>query len=136
MSDEKKDTGWITTIIGLIIAVITGGIALFSAWKTGRENAKLKHEHDLAEEQRRQALVDASVAAHETVKQEALTRAAEHEDRIWELRTQMAATDAQRAEALKKIESITSWDNITIKRENVSTPTASDDTVANPSDQS
>lgn len=127
--DEKA--GWISTLVALVVALVMGAIAVFAAWKSGREAAKLRHERDVEEEKKHQAQLDSQLDSLDVRRTTSTARAAEASARLEELRAQIALVEARRQSALSQIDQITSWESFRTKRGHV-TPNP----PANPYDNS
>lgn len=129
---ENKDNSaaWWSSLIGLVIALIMGSLALYSAWKSGKEVAKLRHEHDVEMAKRERALVFAQIAVEQADRDRATAQATEHESNVWDLRAQIAANEAEHSVAISKIENLTSWQSFRVKRVNETASSLPTDSVS------
>ncbi len=120
MSDQTDSqqnvTNLVATLTSLVLALIVGAVALYSAWKAGKEKAKLLHERDVESERQVQAVTDANEQEGVELVIEAMERVEAHEARIETLNAGIAAAEAQHATAVAKITSLTSWDSFQVVR--------------------
>lgn len=133
---REETAGWISTLVTLVVALVMGAIAVYAAWKSGKEVARLRHEKDVEEENRREAELHSATQGLQEERLLALRKAAEHRARVDQLNGQIAVVEAQRQSRLAQIDQITSWESFKLKREYVTpTPPANpyDDSVDNSS---
>jgi len=112
-SKEKgKSWGWVVGLITAVLAFIGLAFAAWSAWKKGREIAKLKHKIDVDEEKKIQAGVDAAVADNDEKQNKLLEKANELEHKIDESKLAIIRLEEERKSIHKKIDKITSWEDV------------------------
>jgi septal ring factor EnvC (AmiA/AmiB activator) len=87
-----KPWSWIAGLVVAAIAMLTIGIMYWRAWRQGKELAKLKHERDVAEQNKARAEVEDRVARNEEEAKKLLEEAAAADKRA-------AAIDAKLKEA-------------------------------------
>ena len=107
-----KSWGWITGLAAAVVVFIALAYAAYTAWKKGREIAKLKHKIDVDEEKKIQAESDAKLASVrmdiEHHKAEAITL----KDRIAVDKVQIKKLEEERKALNAKIDKITSWEDV------------------------
>jgi uncharacterized membrane protein YhiD involved in acid resistance len=112
---EKEEVGaggWIGALIAAILVMIAAAIFGFIAWSKGKELAKLKHEKAVSEEQEHQANVDSVIAVNEDIRRKALVKAAAAREKTKELEKARVKVEEDHREARKRIDEITSWDDV------------------------
>jgi hypothetical protein len=64
-SKRKSPWKWVTGLLVGAVALFTIGFMYWRAWKQGRELAKLKHQRDVADEEKKQAKITEAMAAND-----------------------------------------------------------------------
>ena len=126
---QTNQSNWIVSIVSLVSALIVGAIAIYFAWKAGKEKAKLLHDQDVAVEQQRQADMEAITAEKDEVAANALAQAQKLQENIDALQEKIHAEDLKRDQALDRINAITSWSSFVVRRDS-----ADPNTHSNPID--
>jgi len=107
-----KSYGW---LIGLIISlVVFVGLAIvaFQAWKKGREIAKLKHQIDVAEENKKKAELETALAESEEKQKKLQETATKITDNINNMKKEIAGLEKERLKKNEDIKRITSWEDV------------------------
>jgi hypothetical protein len=108
---DGKPWGWVMTAIAAITAFVVMALAAYDAWRKGAEIARLKHEIDLAAEQKKQAEVDL-VTTHESLKISAqLSFIAVIDKQIANTKKEIDQIERDRLILIDKIDKVNSWNN-------------------------
>lgn len=113
---QQNVTNIVATLTSLVLALIVGAIALYAAWKAGKEKARLLHEQDVEAERLVQAQVDASDLEGAAQVMDAMARAEASEARIEAIKAEIETQNRDHAVAMEKISSLTSWDSFRVVR--------------------
>lgn len=108
----SKHWGWILGIIVAVSVFVALAIAAYSAWKKGKEVAKLKHQIDVDKEKREQAKADAAVAKNEDERKKLEKEVEVILERIESNDLKIDKLKEGRDKRLKEINEVTSWDDL------------------------
>jgi len=108
-----KGNKWIATLVGGLLVIVIISILGFRAWRQGKKLAKLLHERDQVHEDAHQAALDAIMATGDTEIEEAAQTASQLRKRLRDLEFERARIKQEHHDTVNKIQSITSWDDIT-----------------------
>jgi septal ring factor EnvC (AmiA/AmiB activator) len=109
---EGKPWGWIVALIASIIVFVSLAIAAYTAWKKGREIAKLKHKIDVDEEKKKQAEADAKLKKQSLARAELEAKALELGTSIEVAKSDIKNLEEERKKLNRKIDRITSWEDL------------------------
>jgi len=109
---EGKSWGWVMGLIMAVIVFIALAYAAYTAWKKGKEIAKLKHKIDVDEELKKQAEADAKIERNKVEVAGLQVEAARLENLIEESKKQIEKLEVERKAEHAKIDKITSWEDV------------------------
>jgi septal ring factor EnvC (AmiA/AmiB activator) len=109
---QGKPWSWAMALIAAVIVCIALAYAAYVAWKKGREIAKLKHKIDVDEEKKKAAEADAKIEKNKVKAAELEVEAARLTNLINEGKKQIKETEEERKKLHKKIDTITSWEDL------------------------
>lgn len=115
VKDDKLD--WLKGLLTSLVVILVVAAFAYSAWKAGKERAKLLHQRDVEKEKAHQALIDAELAESEQ-RYEELLDARRHiigQIALIELKVEELTKDYN--EARSKLNSITDWSDLGIHDE-------------------
>lgn len=104
--------GWIFALISSVIVFIILAIAAYSAWKKGKEVAKLKHRIDVAEEEKKQLEVERVISSEK--KEVALLekRISDKQNNIGKIKQSIETIETSRKNINDRIDKITKWEDV------------------------
>lgn len=109
---KGKPWGWVMGLLAAVVVFIALAFAAYTAWKKGREIAKLKHKIDVDEEEKKQAEADAAIATVSTEVNSLKAKAVRLDIEINDAKAEIKTLEEARVLANKKIDSITSWEDV------------------------
>jgi hypothetical protein len=109
---EGKSWGWVGGLAMAVIVFFALAYAAYTAWKKGKEIARLKHKIDVNEEKKKAAEVDSKVEKNRVKSAELEVEAARLENLIGEGKRQIKKLEAERKAAHNQIDAVTSWEDV------------------------
>lgn len=109
---EGNSWGWVIGLIMAIIVFFALAYAAYTAWKKGREIAKLKHKIDVDEEKKKQAQANAKIEKNSLEAANLEKVSNDLQVTIDKLKDQIKKTEAERKKLNNKINTITSWEDV------------------------
>lgn len=111
-SSPSKPWGWVTGIVVAIVVLFGLASIAWYLWKKGREIAKLKHREDVLKEKKHQIKIDESLATEAAKQEKIIDDIIKAEEDIKKVKQRIHHLEQQRREAHKKIDVITSWEDL------------------------
>lgn len=111
-SNSSSPWGWVLGLLASALVFLALAFVAWEAWKKGKEIAKLKHQVDVDEEQKRQAEINAKLTSLEDNRKKLEQEAATLADRVKDAKEDIATLEAERQLAHKKIDLVTSWEDV------------------------
>jgi Na+-transporting methylmalonyl-CoA/oxaloacetate decarboxylase gamma subunit len=108
----SKPWGWVVGLVMAVLVFLALAFAAWSAWKKGREIAKLKHKIDVDEEKKKQARVDEQIATNEERRRVLAAEATILESEIADSKNKIKQLEKERIAANAKIDAVTSWEDV------------------------
>jgi hypothetical protein len=109
---SSKPWGWVVGLILAVLVFIALAFAAWSAWKKGREIAKLKHKIDVDEEKKIQAETELKIALDEDLRKELEKEAIALKVTIDSDKKKIHRLEKERKAAHEKIDAVTSWEDV------------------------
>jgi len=115
--EESKASGkswsWLIGLLAAVVVFIALAYAAYTAWKKGREIAKLKHKIDVDEEEKIQAEIDAK-KLHPLSNRinELAEKAKKLEAKVEKGKEEIRKLEEERKKLNNKIDKITSWEDV------------------------
>jgi cell division protein FtsL len=109
---EGKPWGWVAGLIAAVLVFFALAYAAYTAWKKGREIAKLKHKIDVDEEKKKAAEADAKIEANLMEKTKLEAEAIKLESSIATDKADILNLEAERKKLNAKIDKVTSWEEL------------------------
>ena len=110
--ESGKPWGWVMGLLAAVVVFIALAFAAYTAWKKGREVAKLKHKIDVDEEKRKQAEANAEIAEFQGDRERLAHRASELHLEILATKSDIVKAELAREEAHSKIDRVSCWEDI------------------------
>jgi len=107
-----KSWGWVMGLIMAVIVFFALAYAAYTAWKKGKEIAKLKHKIDVDKEKQKQAEVDAELQKNAVEKARLQVEADNLQKKIEKTQSEIEKIEAARKAEQAKIDKITSWEGM------------------------
>ena len=109
---EGKPWGWVMGLIAAVVVFIALAFAAYTAWKKGREIAKLKHKIDVDEEKKLQVEADAKISKLVLEKANLESEATQLWAKIIKTKAEITKVELERKKLNEKIDKITSWEDV------------------------
>lgn len=109
---QQKNNGWVVSVIVSVVVFFILAILSFSAWKSGKKIAELKHKIDVDEEKRIQSVLDTKLAEKEDLKQKLDNEIEIIKVRIEDNKKLINELESTRIKDKEQIDKIQSWDQI------------------------
>ena len=129
VQDGKKEVkndnlGWLKGLLTSLVVILVVAAFAYSAWKSGKERAKLLHEKDVQKEKAHQALIDAELAESQERYEELLEKRRQIVGQIALIELEIEKLTVNYDEARDKLSRITDWSDLGIddERTDVSEP--------------
>lgn len=114
--DESKASGqswgWLMAVLAAVVVFVALAYAAYTAWKKGREIAKLKHKIDVDEEKKIAAEAEARININDRARAKLKEEAAVLGNLIEEGKKQIKELEEERKALNDKIDKITSWEDV------------------------
>ena len=114
--EESKSSGkswtWVMGLIAAAVVFIALAYAAYTAWKQGREIAKLKHKIDVEDEKKQQVEADMKININKEGHAKLVVEAATLGNIIEEGKKQIGELEAERKAINSKIDRVTSWEDV------------------------
>lgn len=109
---DGKSWGWVGGLAMAVIVFFALAYAAYTAWKKGREIAKLKHKVDVIEEKEQAAKADAKIDKNRVAAAGLEVEAERLRNLVTEGKRQIRELETERKKLHNKIDKITSWEDV------------------------
>jgi septal ring factor EnvC (AmiA/AmiB activator) len=111
-SNPSSPWGWVLGLLASALVFFALAFVAWEAWKKGKEIAKLKHQVDVNEEQKRQAEINAKLTSLEDNRKKLEKEADDLGTKIKDAKEDISLLESEREAAHKKIDLVTSWEDV------------------------